>query len=68
MASSVTAAQVVQMKNDVKEISEVSGIIEKRIAKEQVKAMPTAPTGFKKIRLPMRLQLTVINLDDADSH
>lgn len=48
MASSVTAAQVVQMKKDVKEISEVSGIIEKRIAKEQVKAMPTAPTGFKK--------------------
>ena len=51
MASSVTLAQVIQMKKTVKEISDGSGIIENRITKErnrtsqeQADLMPREPT------------------------
>ena len=48
MSTSATASQIVQMKKTVTEISEGSRIMESRIANEYGKAMPVAPTGFKR--------------------
>ena len=48
MPTSATASQIVKMKKAVSEIEEGSRIMESRIANEYGKAMPVAPTGFKR--------------------
>lgn len=48
MSTSATPSQIVKMKKTVTEIAEGSRIMESRIANEYVKAMPVAPTGFKR--------------------
>lgn len=48
MSTSATPSQIVKMKKTVTEIAEGSRIMESRIASEYVKALPVAPTGFKR--------------------
>ena len=48
MSTSATPSQIVKMKKTVTEIAEGSRIMESRIANEYVKALPVAPTGFKR--------------------